>query len=281
MIITKQFVTDNGKFELTLQASSRDNIYKIAYLTPFINGGYLEAADNEEWLFDDLKRVLKYSEKDYTTDFLLTELGVANTHKTDHTQLLKILEEGQKWYNKPVEKVQVDKDNCVQPGELIEISKVNNTTKSKVVEKLQKQMKQQDLNKARRYNSGKLRYSLLDFDAVEEIIKVLEYGAFKYSIFSTEEGKHYTGKEILDDYKGDLEEAQNHVIELKYNLVSSGKHNWKNDLNFESILDSAMRHLTARIKGEEFDQESGLKHMAHLGCNVIFALYYELKNKQP
>lgn len=276
MIITKQFVTDNGKFELTLQASSRDNIYKIAYLTPFINGEYLEAADNEEWLFDDLRRVLKYSEKDYTTDFLLTELGVANTHKTDHTQLLEILEEGQKWYNKPVEKVQVDKDNCVQPGELIEISKVNNTTKSKVVEKLQKQMKQQDLNKARRYNSGKLRYSLLDFDAVEEIIKVLEYGAFKYSIFEEiETSKRFSGKDLLEQDPN----IQTSLAMKNYKLISSGRDNWKNDLDFEGILDSAMRHLTARIKGEEFDQESGLKHMAHLGCNVIFALYYELKNK--
>ena len=34
---------------------------------------------------------------------------------------------------------------------------------------------------ALRYNSGKLQWSLVDFDALEDMVKVLEFGAKKYS----------------------------------------------------------------------------------------------------
>jgi hypothetical protein len=36
-------------------------------------------------------------------------------------------------------------------------------------------------NSALRYNSGKLQWSLVDFDALEDMVKVLEFGAKKYS----------------------------------------------------------------------------------------------------
>lgn len=36
-------------------------------------------------------------------------------------------------------------------------------------------------NQALRYNSGKLQWSLLDFESLEGLVRVLEYGAKKYS----------------------------------------------------------------------------------------------------
>lgn len=35
-------------------------------------------------------------------------------------------------------------------------------------------------NKAKRYNQGKLKWSLVDFESLEEMVKVLEFGAEKY-----------------------------------------------------------------------------------------------------
>jgi hypothetical protein len=58
---------------------------------------------------------------------------------------------------------------------------------------------------ADRYNAGKLRWSLVDFDAVGEMLKVLEFGAIKYSSDNWKQGLH----------RGEvLESAQRHLIKL-------------------------------------------------------------------
>jgi hypothetical protein len=41
--------------------------------------------------------------------------------------------------------------------------------------------KKENSNQALRYNNGKLQWSLVDFDSLEGLVKVLEYGATKYS----------------------------------------------------------------------------------------------------
>jgi hypothetical protein len=41
---------------------------------------------------------------------------------------------------------------------------------------------------ALRYNSGKLQWSLVDFDALEDMVKVLEFGAKKYSADNWKKG---------------------------------------------------------------------------------------------
>ena len=79
----------------------------------------------------------------------------------------------------------------------------------------------------------------MPFEALEEINKVLEFGATKYSANNWQEG---TG--------------------FKYSRV----------------LNSLLRHVFAFMRGEDKDPESGLSHMAHAGCNVLFILYY-LKKK--
>lgn len=38
-----------------------------------------------------------------------------------------------------------------------------------------------DVDKALRYNDGKLQWSMVDFDSLEGLVRVLEYGASKYS----------------------------------------------------------------------------------------------------
>jgi hypothetical protein len=90
-----------------------------------------------------------------------------------------------------------------------------------------------------RDDSGKTNWSLMPFEALEEINKVLEFGATKYSANNWQEG---TG--------------------FKYSRV----------------LNSLLRHVFAFMRGEDKDPESGLSHMAHAGCNVLFILYY-LKKK--
>lgn len=82
-----------------------------------------------------------------------------------------------------------------------------------------------------KYDSGKPPMSLIDRHALEEIAKVLAFGANKYAA-----------------------------------------HNWRNGIAYSRLLDAAMRHITAYADGEDVDPESGLSHVAHAGCCIVFLL---------
>lgn len=87
---------------------------------------------------------------------------------------------------------------------------------------------------ATKYDQGKLPMSLLSRTALEEISKVLQFGANKYSA-----------------------------------------NNWRRGFIWSRTLDAAMRHLHAFADGEDLDPESGLSHLAHLGCNIMFMLEFQ------
>lgn len=89
-------------------------------------------------------------------------------------------------------------------------------------------------------DSGKTNWSLLPIESVEEILKVLEFGATKY-----------------DDWNW-----------------STG-----NGFSYTRVFNATMRHLWAWFRGEDNDPETGLSHWAHAGCNVLFMLHF-IKNKE-
>lgn len=86
-----------------------------------------------------------------------------------------------------------------------------------------------------KYDSGKTDWSLMPFECIEEINKVLDFGAKKYAA-----------------------------------------HNWRTGTGFKytRVLSSLLRHTFAWARGEDLDPESGLSHLSHMGCNVIFLIYY-------
>lgn len=58
-----------------------------------------------------------------------------------------------------------------------------------------------------------------------------------------------------------------------------GANNWRTPPYFkrEEVFNSAQRHLTDRFfAGEVMDKKSGRYAMAHLVCNALFALYYDI-----
>ena len=55
----------------------------------------------------------------------------------------------------------------------------------------------------------------------------------------------------------------------------SGRHNWKKGMQWSRMYDAMLRHLTAWIEGENKDPESGLPHLAHCGCCLLFLATYE------
>lgn len=130
-------------------------------------------------------------------------------------------------------------------------------------------LKLEQMEKSLRYNQNKPKWSMVHFKSLEPLVKVLEYGAHKYSIF-TDGTNQYKGSEVTPE----------EVKELGLTLVSSGKDNWKIDLNEMEILESLSRHLFALMDGEQNDPESGLPHIGHIMCNTVFYDYHHNKNSK-
>lgn len=90
---------------------------------------------------------------------------------------------------------------------------------------------------ATKADGGKTNWSLMPFEAIEEINKVLEFGALKYDGWNFAKGE---------------------------------------GMKWSRIANSLLRHMFAWMRGEDNDPESGLSHLSHIGCNVIFLIYYKM-----
>jgi len=86
-----------------------------------------------------------------------------------------------------------------------------------------------------KFDGRKPRWSLLPKGAVLQIIEVLEFGAVKYA-------------------------------ENNWQRVENGR---------QRYYDALMRHMEAWWLGEKTDPESGLSHLAHAGCCLVFLLWLD------
>ena len=84
---------------------------------------------------------------------------------------------------------------------------------------------------------GKLRWTLIPLLSLKEVVKVLEYGATKYSA-----------------------------------------DNWQK-VEKEKYKEALWRHWIAYQEGETYDPETGLHHVAHLVCDGLFIIWFDLKSK--
>lgn len=85
---------------------------------------------------------------------------------------------------------------------------------------------------SRKHDQDKPRPSLLPFRALASVVAVLEFGARKYAPHA---------------WRG----------------VPDGRARY---------TDAALRHLFAHMQGESDDPESGLPHLAHAVCSLLFAM---------
>lgn len=83
-----------------------------------------------------------------------------------------------------------------------------------------------------KYDAGKPPMELLDRFALEQIAKVLAFGAAKY-----------------------------------------GRDNWRKGIQLSRLIGASLRHLYAFADGENLDPESGLSHLSHAGCCIMFAIW--------
>lgn len=87
----------------------------------------------------------------------------------------------------------------------------------------------------RKDDSSKLRYSLLPVGTVNQVVQVLEFGSKKYA-----------------------------------------DNNWQKVENSRTrYYDAVMRHIDAWWHGEKTDSETGLHHLAHAICCLMFLMWFD------
>ena len=90
-------------------------------------------------------------------------------------------------------------------------------------------------------DDGKLRYDLLPFSALDEIVKVLTYGIQKYP-----------------------EPEQNWFVNSA-------------EVDLKRYKAAILRHMSRVMQGEQIDEESGLRHLAQIATNCMFLIALEDK----
>ena len=88
----------------------------------------------------------------------------------------------------------------------------------------------------RKFDGGKLEYGLLPPLALEEVVKVLTFGAQKYD---------------RDNWQ----------------IVPDAKRRY---------FDAVQRHMWAWKQGEQMDPESGIHHLAHAMCGLMFLYEHDI-----
>ncbi len=53
-----------------------------------------------------------------------------------------------------------------------------------------------------------------------------------------------------------------------------GRANWAQGINYSRLIAATMRHLGQFNSGEDLDKESGVSHVAHAACNLMFLLWF-------
>lgn len=67
---------------------------------------------------------------------------------------------------------------------------------------------------------------------------------------------------------------------LTHGAQKYSANSWQNVENAEDRYYAALlRHILAYRAGEAVDKESGLSHLKHAACNIMFLLHFEEENK--
>lgn len=57
-------------------------------------------------------------------------------------------------------------------------------------------------------------------------------------------------------------------------------HNWRKGIAWCRVIGAALRHILSFLGGEDKDPETGLSHLAHASCCLMFLLEYEVTHKE-
>jgi hypothetical protein len=95
--------------------------------------------------------------------------------------------------------------------------------------------------------------------------------------FSDEAVKHDSDKPPMNLLS--REALEQTAMVMAFGKEKYAAHNWRGGFAWSRPLSAAMRHLMAFNDGEDKDPESGLSHLAHAACCIMFLLEFEKTHK--
>lgn len=94
----------------------------------------------------------------------------------------------------------------------------------------------------------------------------------------TEGTKYDDGKLPLDLWSPYALEETARV--LAFGAVKYEPYNWAKGIKYSRVFSALLRHLWAFWKGEKLDKETGIHHLAHAMCCLMFLLHYEMNHRK-
>jgi dATP/dGTP diphosphohydrolase len=65
---------------------------------------------------------------------------------------------------------------------------------------------------------------------------------------------------------------------LAFGAVKYEPYNWARGITYRRVYAALLRHLFAFWGGENLDEETGLHHLWHAGCCLMFLTHYEARS---
>ena len=62
---------------------------------------------------------------------------------------------------------------------------------------------------------------------------------------------------------------------LEFGAKRYGNFNWSSGIKYSRLFSACLRHLFAWWRGQTYDSETGITHLAHAACCILFLLSYE------
>lgn len=62
---------------------------------------------------------------------------------------------------------------------------------------------------------------------------------------------------------------------LGFGAKKYAAHNWRGGFNYSRVISAALRHINSFNNGEDFDPESGLPHLSHAACCLMFLTEFQ------
>lgn len=62
---------------------------------------------------------------------------------------------------------------------------------------------------------------------------------------------------------------------LRVGAMKYGDHNWRRGMAWSRLYSAALRHMYAWFDGQDIDEESGMSHLAHATCCLLFLMEFQ------
>lgn len=137
-----------------------------------------------------------------------------------------------------------------------------------------------------RYNDGKPDYSLLVIADMLPALRDVYSTVDNRVMFEVLERLGHFQQTHLAAYLYDIldlcgvDAIEESCYVLTYGAKKYKAWNWIKGMAWSIPLSCAVRHSLAILNGEEYDSESGQRHLSHIVCNVFMLIHYAKHYKE-